>query len=416
MNRRSILCALLLLALAVGAPGGQPLQAATMITVTTLADELNVDGDCSLREAINAANLNTAVDGCPAGSGDDLITLAGGTYALTIAGSDDANASGDLDIAPAAATDLLTIQGAGAGLSLIDGNDLDRVVHVATTLGGLRLVDLTVQNGQVAEAGGAGVLNWGTLILQDVVISNNTVSGTSTDAIGGGLCNGCVTGTGTATLINTSIANNAARRGGGIFSNRPLTIGASSIITNTAQSGGGISNYGGLTITNSTVSGNIGTEAFAAITQNNGALSISNSTISHNTSPAIGGIVGSGGTSGLLNTIVSDNAGGNCAGSLTSQGHNLSDDTTCAASFTASGDRNNLDPRLGPLRDNGGPTLTRALLPGSPAVNGGANAGCPAADQRGTARPQAGICDIGAYERVGVDTYIHLPALLKSAP
>jgi hypothetical protein len=60
--------------------------------------------------------------------------------------------------------------------------------------------------------------------------------------------------------------------------------------------------------------------------------------------------------------------------------------------------------------------MTRALLPGSPAINGGAVEDCPAADQRGTARPQAGTCDIGAFERVGVDTYIYLPTLLKSAP
>jgi CSLREA domain-containing protein len=416
MNRRSMLSALLLLALAVGARRGESLQAATQITVTTFADELNADGDCSLREAINAANLNTAVDGCAAGSGDDVIALAAGTYVLTIAGSDDANASGDLDIAPTVSTERLTIQGAGAGLSLIDGNQLDRVFHVATLLGGLTLIDLTVQNGRLAGAAGAGVLNWGVLNLQNVVIRNNTVTGTGSGTVGGGLCNGCVTGTGEATLINTSIENNAAERGGGIFSNRPLTIGASSIISNTAQAGGGISNYGAITLTNSTVSANTAYNNSGAIAQNNVSLAISSSTISGNASPAVGGIAGSGGTVTLINTIVADNSGADCAGNLTSQGHNLSDDPSCATSFTAGGDRNNVDPRLGFLVENGGPTLTRALLIGSPAINGGTNAVCPAADQRGIARPQAAICDIGSYEREGVDTHIYLPTLLKSTP
>jgi CSLREA domain-containing protein len=416
MIRRSMLSALLLLAMAVGARPGESLQAAPLITVTTFDDELNADGDCSLREAINAANLNSAVDGCAAGSGDDVIVLAAGTYILTIAGSDDANASGDLDIAPTVTTERLTIQGAGAGVSLIDGNQLDRVLHVATLVGGLTLVDLTVQHGRLADAAGAGVLNWGVLSLQNVAIINNTITGSGSGAVGGGLCNGCVTGTGEATLINTTIEKNVARRGGGIFSNRPLTISASSILINAAPSGGGISNYGVLTLTNSTVSSNLSSETTGAIAQNNGSLAISNSTISDNSSPAVGGIAASGGTVTLINTIVAANSGADCAGNLTSQGHNLSDDPSCAASFTASGDRNNVDPRLGPLGDNGGATWTRALLIGSPAINGGANDGCPAADQRGIARPQAATCDIGAYERDVVDTRIYLPTLLKSAP
>src|SRR3990170_5334510 len=72
---------------------------ATNIAVNTSTDELNADGDCSLREAIQAANTDTAVDACPAGSGADTITLPAGTYNLTMAGTGgDANATGDLDI------------------------------------------------------------------------------------------------------------------------------------------------------------------------------------------------------------------------------------------------------------------------------------------------------------------------------
>ncbi|MBL8093191.1 MAG: CSLREA domain-containing protein, partial [Anaerolineales bacterium] len=79
--------------------GGVPAVYATQITVTTTTDELNADGDCSLREAIVAANTNTAVDACPAGSGADTITLPAGTFTLSLAGiNENAAATGDLDI------------------------------------------------------------------------------------------------------------------------------------------------------------------------------------------------------------------------------------------------------------------------------------------------------------------------------
>jgi len=77
---------------------------AAEIAVTTTADELNADGDCSLREAIQAANTDTAVDACPAGSGADTIVVPAGTYAISIAGTgEDANATGDFDITSASA-------------------------------------------------------------------------------------------------------------------------------------------------------------------------------------------------------------------------------------------------------------------------------------------------------------------------
>lgn len=60
---------------------------ATVITVTTEADELNANGDCSLREAITAANTDLAEGACPAGSGDDVIELPAGTYKITRAGA-----------------------------------------------------------------------------------------------------------------------------------------------------------------------------------------------------------------------------------------------------------------------------------------------------------------------------------------
>ncbi|MBI3941852.1 MAG: DUF11 domain-containing protein [Chloroflexi bacterium] len=94
----------------------------------------------------------------------------------------------------------------------------------------------------------------------------------------------------------------------------------------------------------------------------------------------------------------------NCSGNIASLGHNLSSDSSC--NFTATGDITNTNPLLQPLGNYGGTTLTYAMLPDSPAIDAGENDGCPAKDQRGTARPLDGngdgqaICDIGAYEYV----------------
>ncbi|HEY3228182.1 MAG TPA: choice-of-anchor Q domain-containing protein, partial [Roseiflexaceae bacterium] len=98
------------------------------------------------------------------------------------------------------------------------------------------------------------------------------------------------------------------------------------------------------------------------------------------------------------------------SGAITSSGHNLSSDSSCG--FTAGGDLQNTNPLLGPLAANGGPTPTHALLPGSPAFEAGTNTGCPATDQRGILRPQGIFCDIGAFERVVVQT-VFLPLVVK---
>jgi hypothetical protein len=106
-----------------------------------------------------------------------------------------------------------------------------------------------------------------------------------------------------------------------------------------------------------------------------------------------GGIWANGGI--LINTVLAANAP-NGSGTITDAGHNLSSDGSCA--FTAAGSMNNTDPKLGSLTDNGGPTLTMALLPGSPAIDAGTALGAPATDQRGVPRPQGAGVDIGAFE------------------
>ena len=110
------------------------------------------------------------------------------------------------------------------------------------------------------------------------------------------------------------------------------------------------------------------------------------------------------------NTILANAGtnGVNCGGIVTSNGYNLSNDTSCHF-FTSAGDVNNIDPRLGPLQYNGGQTQTMALPSGSPAVDAGNPTGCTdglghllTTDQRGNPRPDAedtGGCDMGAFER-----------------
>jgi hypothetical protein len=115
----------------------------------------------------------------------------------------------------------------------------------------------------------------------------------------------------------------------------------------------------------------------------------------------------------LQNSIVANNSGGNCSGMMISNGYNMSSDATCT--FSNHGDRDNIDPKLGPLQYNGGPTQTMALPSGSPAIDAGNPSGCTdglghllTTDQRGYPyrRPDSEDktdskprCDMGAYER-----------------
>ena len=119
-----------------------------------------------------------------------------------------------------------------------------------------------------------------------------------------------------------------------------------------------------------------------------------------------------GGTARLSSTLVADNAvpgaplnGPDCAGTFASRGSNLIQNLTdCTLTGDLTGNRIGLDPRLGPLSDNGGPTQTQALLTGSPAIGAAGTRQCPRRDQRGIPRPQDGdgnsvpVCDIGAFE------------------
>ena len=231
-------------------------------------------------------------------------------------------------------------------------------------------------------------------------------SNTASNGCGGGI----YTQDGTLTVSNSNITMNTAGApdsgwsGGGIFANMNFTLTDSIVYGNQAGGGAGLTVQGNGVIVNSTISGNTSTFGFlfGAGIQNTACdfctITITNSTIANNT--------GIGLTNEryatLKNVILANNSSGNCSGTITSQGHNLDNGSTCGLSNT--GDLSNTDPLLGPLE--GG---THALLPGSPAIDAGDSVGCPATDQRGISRPQDGngdgssACDIGAFERLPFD-------------
>lgn len=146
-----------------------------------------------------------------------------------------------------------------------------------------------------------------------------------------------------------------------------------------------------------------GGDSWGALCGTNGVVQFIHCTIAENAGIAGTGIPTGGArgalaaeSSWLVNTILANNFPTNGSGGIADAGHNLSSDASCG--FTASGSRNSADPRLGPLADNGGPTLTMALLPGSPAIDAADPAAAPPTDQRGGSRPAGAAPDIGAYE------------------
>jgi hypothetical protein len=220
---------------------------------------------------------------------------------------------------------------------------------------------------------------------------------------------------GTATVANSTISGNSAGSGGGVYvaSGATLTLVGSTISGNTGTTAGGIYNAGGtVTVTNSTISNNTGTSAVGGLYNSAGSATLNNATVAKNSGGTIGGgIRRFGGTVTLSNTILADNSSTSdrdCSGTLSSAGANLVETVSsgCTLVGDLTGNITGLDPSLGALKNNGGPTQTRALLAGSVAIDAGNNATCAAVDQRGRARPFDGdgngtpTCDIGAYEFV----------------
>ena len=324
---------------------GVPSALAASITVTSLADVAANDGDCTLREAITAANTDTASGAaageCAAGSGADTITFgAAGTITLTT-------------FLPTI-TSNLSIDGAGA--ITVSGDSVYRVFGI--TGGPVTLSGLVITAGD--EAGGGGIDNSGTL-----AVTNSTISGNTAD-FGGGILN-----VGILTVTNSTISGNTV-----------------------TGLGGGINNIGTLTITNSTMSGN--SAGLAGAIQTIGTLTITNSTISGNTASGGAGGLRAAGTETVVNSII--------AGNTVGADINFPVETVTTSIIGVPGGMTLADILVpAGLADNGGPTQTiaLALVAGNPAIDTATSAVCAAApvnglDQRGMPRPAA--CDIGAYE------------------
>lgn len=365
-------------------------------------------GICTLRAAIQEAN---------ALAGPDTIQLPANLYALSIAGAgEELAATGDLDI-----RDDVTINGVSASSTVIDGSTLDRVFHVqpmniATLTVTIR--NVTIQHGATTDIQGGGILHSdeGTLTVEDAVFDGNHVSGTVTEAAGGAL--GSI-GLGHLTVRRSLLFDNGAARGGAVFTNGTFDVFDSTFDSNTTTAGAAIDSYGTSSVERCTFVGNEG----GVIGSYAGSLTVSNSTLSGNVSSpgstiyagapvALGNATVFGNTAdravgatsaiSISNSVLAGNsAGAECVsfgGTITSLGHNLDDDGTCANG--GPGDLPARDALLGPLADNLGPTLTHLPAPASPLANAGNNASCPLEDQRGFLRNvgPANGCDIGSVE------------------
>ena len=228
-------------------------------------------------------------------------------------------------------------------------------------------------------------------------------------SIGGGIANQ----EGDVTLTDVTLSGNVAESGGGIYSSKGLVkLSGVTLSRNAAGfAGGGLFNTeGDATLTNATLSSNAADEMGGGIYNSPGTIKLTSVTLSGNVAPYAGGIFNELGGVELWNTLLARGAGGeNCVGVNASE-PNLADDPTCRIGAG----RDDVQLLLGPLADNGGPTLTHLPQPGSPAIDGGTNANCPAVDQRGLARTGPGAggrCDVGAVEYQAPVPQLYLPVV-----
>jgi CSLREA domain-containing protein len=431
--------ALLLLAITPAAAG------AATITVTTTADEFTDPGPgtgCALREAVQASNTDATFGGCATGVDgvDDTIALTSGmTYGLTIpdTGDDDTNANGDLDFS---GTESATVTTTGSGQATIDANGdgvgeavatNDRVFHTTPTAGAITLDNLVITDGNtVNESGG---LRHDTAAV--LTITGSRIAGNQTAGIGGAMRLGF-----SATITDSTISGNTAGTVGGIWISTGVLDVSRSTISGNVANGNSMSsngNAGGLfvsgggaasaTLKNSTISGNQANGNGGGIFTF-GPVTLANATVADNRADNDGAGMFAGDGGGVFiqgiagaslttrNSIIADNldlstAGNNhpdCSGTITSQLYNLIGSAP-PGSCTGIDPMDDLQGFSGvtePLADNGGPTETRALPAGSPAIDAGNPAtpgsggtACEATDQRGQSRlGPAEPCDIGAYE------------------
>lgn len=357
---------------------------------------LGVDNDtCSLAQLCKTVGkaVEVAVDG-------DTIQISSGVYEeqLTL-------------------SKRLTLRGAGAGKTILDGNGEGRVVDVQVVTGGDNLAaleDLTIRNGLIAGTGAGVRLGAGSLILRRVSVTSNTANGNF--AGGGVFCE-----EGTLTVFDSTFQANEAYNGGGLAVDAgcALSMDGSTTYLNNAGSGAGLAVLasGVANLTNSTLSANMATDNYLPATARGGGIEVevdgfvnlNHVTLADNWAVDTlndGWQLLVKGTVTLRNTIVYGTQGPDCkvsGGTIVSGGYNLSGDATCGLSKP--GDLPNRDPLLGALSDNGGFTFTHALAADSPAIDAGGppDPSTPTHDQRGLAHRDGDLDgvvrgDIGSYE------------------
>jgi hypothetical protein len=329
-----------------------------------------------------------------------------------------------LELSNADVTIAIDATALASGLTIAGGGNLSNFsvfrIDPGVTAG---LAGLTIRNGSRGGVTGGGIDNSGTLTVTGCTLRNNFAY------TGGGIEND-----GTLTVTKSTLSGNSATHGGGIYNNdgSTLTVANSTLSGNSADDeGGGIFNFATLTITNSTLSGNSANDAGGIFNFNNASLTITSSTLSGNSANSHngGGIYTYSASATLINTIVANSTGTDLflqpSTPATFTGRNdLLDDTsggTAGTGFASNGffvntyyhSAASLDGRG--LADNGGPTQTIALLPGSLAIRTG-SAASGGTDQRGIARPSTGQNDIGAFQSRGFILTVSAEGSPQSSP
>lgn len=355
-TRLAITLALLLVALWGVAGPIRPARAATDV-VTNCSDAGELDP--SLNFYPQPGTLRYVVENAAAG---DAVTFGcSGTISLDgVAG-------------PISLYQTLTIDGSGQSVTISGGNYTSIFSIQSGTTAAITLRDLTFINSPGAVEVGSN---------NSLTVINSTFS----DNGGGQYGDGAIDNRGTLTVSNSTFSGNSAILSGGAIANSgTMTVSNSTFSDNSAGYGGGGAIYNQPTLTVS----------------NSGTAIVSNSTFVGNQTSGSGGGVDNLGSLTMTNAILASSGSSNdCAGTVTDGGGNLADDASCA--FTQARSKNGATGlNLGPLADNGGPTETIALLPGSAAID--VTSCLQPTDQRGFPRPDASAlsepaCDAGAYE------------------
>lgn len=417
----------------------RPVSASTTIIVNTTVDEFFTDPyTCSLREAIWAANNDYPINGCPAGSGTDTITLKRGVYILDrtnpVSGPDDQAITGDLDI-----LQNLVINGAGMDEytgSVVYANSSsfgDRIFHVKGSIN-VYMNNLRIQGGFInLPRGGAGILNEGAnLTLYRAYLRGNIAA-----VEGGGITNYHASN---LKITYSTFDNNTSGDGGGIYNVGSMILENSLLINNTGDStGGGMDNGVGLVgtmsvaiIKNTTIAKNKISDSSVGGggLSNSGSLTLINNTIAENGGTGL--LVEINATTVVRNTIFSQGTYPNCAlkaGAvpIVANGYNLvyGSATIPAGQLACSwggtdlvGSDSTKNPLLKSLDYYDSVTKTYGFTSKtSPAVDAIplGNTNCPSIDQRMHGRWADGNedgtvgCDIGAYEEGGRMLRLYMP-------